>query len=115
MKLHYPLKAEDLLKLLDRGFDRAVELTKPVQQLADGLKAVADGLGKLTLHVGIIAHNQAVHHQMIQQMWGVQQLIFKKLHENSLDTSMPDIDTPKKVDPKDEAAVARKKATDKPN
>jgi hypothetical protein len=115
MKLHYPLKAEDLVKLLDRGFDRAVELTKPVQDLASGVKAVADNLAKLALHVSIIAHNQAVHHHMIQQMWGVQQLIFKKLHENSLDTSMPEIDTPKTVDPKDEAAVARKKAAAKPN
>lgn len=115
MKLHYPLKAEDLIKLLDRGFDRAVELTKPVQDLADGLHALADGLAKLTVHVGIIAHNQMVHHSMIQQMWGVQQAIFRKLNANALDTSMPEIDKPEKIDPKDEAAVARKKAADKPN
>jgi hypothetical protein len=56
---------------------------------------------------------------MIQQMWGVQQHIFRKLNEHSLNMDMPDIDGTPKIDPKDEAAKAaadaRKKAENKPN
>jgi hypothetical protein len=115
MKLRYPLRAEDGMKLLDKAFDKAVEMTKPVQQLADGLKACAEQMKNLAQNLAIIAHNQAVHHHMIGQMWNVQQAIFKKLHENSLNMSMPEIDKPEKVDPKDEAALARKKAAAKPN
>lgn len=115
MKLHYPPRAEDAVALVDRIFDKAIEATKPVQALAAGLRACAEQLQKIGQTVAVIAHNQAVHHHMIQQMWGVQQHIFRKLHDNALDMSMPDVDAPKKVDPKDEAALARKKAADKPN
>ena len=115
MKLHYPPRAEDAVSLIDKMFDKAIEATKPVQHLADGLKAVAEQLAALGKTVAIIAHNQAVHHHIIQQMYGVQQHIFHKLGEHSLNMEMPKIDTPKKVDPKDEAAVARSKAENKPN
>jgi len=115
MKIHYPPTAEDAVKLVDRIFDRAVEAARPIQALAGGLKACAEQLAKIGQSVAIIAHNQAVHHHVIQQMWSVQQQIFHKLNERSLDTSMPDIDQPQKVDPKDEAAQARKKAENKPN
>ena len=115
MKLRYPLRAEDGMKLLDKAFDKAVEMTKPVQELAEGLKACAEQMKALAQNLAIVAHNQAVHHHMIQQMWGVQQAIFRKLSEHSMDMSMPDVDKPKKIDPKDEAALARKKAESKPN
>lgn len=89
MKLRYPLEPEDVMKLLDKAFDKAIEMSKPVTALAEGLKACATGLEKLAMNLAIVAHNQAVHHQMIQQMWSVHQVIMKKLNENSLDTSMP--------------------------
>jgi hypothetical protein len=115
MKIHYPPKAEDALSMIDRIFDRAVEASKPIQALAVGLRACAEQLQRMGETVALIAHNQAVHHQMIKQMWGIQQHIFRKLQDNSLDVSMPDIDAPKKVDPKDEATLVRKKAEQKPN
>jgi hypothetical protein len=119
MKLHYPPKAEDAASVIDRIFDKAVEATRPIKDLAEGLKAVAEQLVNLGQAVAVIAHNQAVHHHIIQQMYGMQMHIHKKLTEHSMDMSMPDIDKPKKVDPKDDAAAAaveaRKKAEHKPN
>lgn len=79
------------MKLLDKAFDKAVEMTKPVQALADGLKTCAESIEKLASNLAIVAHNQFVHHQMIMQMWNVQQAIYKKLSESSLDTKMPEI------------------------
>ena|SRR5579875_1808222 len=118
MKMHYPPKPEDAVSLVDRIFDKAVEATRPIQALAKGLATCAEQMRNIAQTVAVIAHNQAVHHHMIQQMWGVQQHIFKKLSEHSMDMSMPDIDAPK-IDPKDEAAIAaadaRKKAENKPN
>jgi hypothetical protein len=115
MKLHYPPKPEDAVNLVDRIFNRAVEATKPIQQLANGLKACSVELGKIGQTVAILAYNQAVHHQMIQQMLSVQHQIFRKLGDHSLDMSMPDIDAPKKDDAKNETVLARKKAENKPN
>jgi len=79
------------MKLLDRAFDKAVELSKPVKDLTEGLHACAEQMKNLVLSLSVVAQNQAVHHQMIQQMWHIQQVIFKKLSENGLDTSMPEI------------------------
>lgn len=79
------------MKLLDKAFDKAVEMTKPVQALAEGLKACAMGLEKLALNLAVIAQNQAVHHQMIVQMWDTHKVILQKLNENALDTSMPEL------------------------
>lgn len=119
MKIHYPPKAEDAVSLVDRIFDKAVEMTKPVKALALGLQACADQMKNIATAVAVLAHNQAVHHHMIQQMWGVQQHIFKKLSEHSMNMDMPDIEGAAKIDPKDEAAKAaadaRKKAENKPN
>jgi hypothetical protein len=106
MRLRHPL-AEGGMKLLDKAFDRAVEMAKPVQMLADGLKAVAEQMKNLAENLAVVAHNQAVHHHMITQMWGVQQVIYKRLRENSLDTSMPEIDKHEDEDDK--------KKADKPN
>lgn len=72
-------------------FDKAIALTKPVKELADGLKACAESVKILAESVAVIAHNQAVHHHMIMQMWSVQQQIFNKLTSGGLDTKMPDI------------------------
>lgn len=79
------------MKLLDKAFDKAVAATRPVKALAEGLKACAESLEKVASNLAIVAHNQAVHHHMIQQMWNVHQVIMKKLSDNSLDTSMPDL------------------------
>jgi len=114
-KMHYPPRAEDGATLLERVLDKAIEATKPIQELAGGLKACAVELTRLGQAVAVLAHNQAVHHHIIQQMYSFQQHFFKKMSEHSMDMSMPDIDTPKKVDPKDEAAAAKRKAENKPN
>lgn len=117
--MHYPPKAEDAVSFVDKIFDRAVEMTKPVKALATGLHACAEQMKNIAHAVAVLAHNQNLHHHMIQQMWGVQQHIFKKLGEHSMNMEMPDIENPTKIDPKDEAAKAaadiRKKAEDKPN
>lgn len=73
-------------------FDKAIKLSEPVKELAVGVMAVAEQLKNLASTVAIIAHNQAVHHQMIIKMWSTQQAIYKKMLENSLDTQMPDIE-----------------------
>ena len=119
MKLHYPPKNEDAVSIIDRLFDKAVEATRPIQALADGLKACALQLQNLGQMVAVLAHNQAVHHRVISQMYEMQMFIKQKLTEHSMDMSMPDIGEVKKVDPKDEAAKAaaeaRRKAENKPN
>lgn len=89
MRMRYPLEPEDVMKLLDKAFDKAVAATKPVKAIAEGLTACATALEKMASNLAAIAHNQAVHHHMITQMWGVHQVILKKLNDNSLDTSMP--------------------------
>ena len=102
MMWKYPLMAEDAMKLLDKAFDKAVAMTKPVQDLAAGLKSCAEGLEKLAMNLAVVAHNQAVHHQMIMQMWNVNQLILRKLNEHALDTSLPEVKpTDTKKDGKD--------------
>lgn len=78
------------MKLFDRAFDKAVEMSKPVIALAEGLKACAEALEKLAQNLAIVAHNQAVHHKMIDQMWSTNQIILKKLSAHSLDSSLPD-------------------------
>lgn len=112
MRLRYPLTAEDGMKLLDRAFDKAVEFSRPVLALANGVKELAENVEKLATNLAIIAHNQAVHHHMIQQIMGVHQLILKKITENSLDTSLPKLDKPKDAEAADGKKVAAK---DKPN
>ena len=81
---------EDGMKLLDKAWDKMIEVSKPVQALSEGLKSCAEGLERLASTLSIIAHNQAIHHSMIIQMWSTHQIILKKLNENSLDMSMPD-------------------------
>ena len=103
-----------MLKLLKKITSKVIELTEPIQELTVALKGVAHELRELGNHVNIIAHNQAVHHQMIMQMWGVHKTMLRKITENSLDMQMPDIDTGK-VDPEDKDAVERAKAMNKPN
>ena len=68
------LLLEDVMKLLDKAWDKAIEMSKPVQALVDGLKACAEGLEKVASTVAIMAHNQAVHHSMIMQMWSTNQI-----------------------------------------
>lgn len=118
-KMHFPPRAEDAVSLVDRIFDKAVEMTKPVRVLAQGVQACAEQMRNIAHAVAILAHNQQIHHNMIGQMWQVQQQIFRKLSEHSMNMEMPDIDASAKVDPKDEAAKAvadaRKKAENKPN
>lgn len=116
MKLRYPLRTEDAMKIIDYAFGRAVELTKPFQNLASSIKLLAKDVKELALAVAVVAQNQAVHHRMIGQIWNVQQHIFRKLQESTLDTSMPDIGASKPaVDLKDEVAIAKAKAANKPN
>lgn len=103
------------MNLVDHIFNRAVEAAKPIQDLANGLKACATELVRIGQTVAVLVHNQAVHHNMIQQLWYVQQQVFQKLSDRSLDMSMPDIDIPEKVDPKDEVLKAREDAKNKPN
>lgn len=83
------------MKLLDQALERA----KPVQALADGLKACAVGLERLASTLTIVAHNQAVHHQMIIQMWSFYQLFIKKINEENVNIKLPDLkpsDVPQK-------------------
>jgi len=118
MKIHYPPEAEDAVSFIDRVFDKAVEATRTVKMLALGLHACAEQLGHVAEAVAVLAHNQRVHHGVMQQMWQMQQVIFKKLNENSMNMEMPDIETPV-IDTKDttavEAAKLRKQAGEKPN
>ncbi len=86
------------MKLLDR----AVEMSKPVQELADSIKQLAQGLHdvaqsveKLTKNVATLAQKQAAHHRMIAHMHLVQQVIMRRMSEGGADTSLPDIDAPK--------------------
>lgn len=95
MRMRYPLEPEDVMKLLDKAFDKAVAATRPVKAIAEGLKACAETLEKVASNLAVVAHNQAVHHHMIQQMWGVHQALIKKMNENSLDTSMPGLEKDK--------------------
>lgn len=125
MRLSYPLTAEDMMKLLDKAFDRAIELSKPIKDLANNVKTLAEHVEKIAMNLAVIAHNQAVHHHMIQQINGAQQALFKKLTEHSLDTSLPKIELAKPVldtelkldEPPTEKKAPVKKATykDKPN
>lgn len=92
------------MKLLDR----AIEATRPVHEIAKGLKLCATAIEKLATHIAVLAHNQAVHQQVIQKIWDVQQSIFAKLNEGSLDMQMPDI-----KEPSNENKAAAKKT--KPN
>ena len=114
MKLRYPLRAEDGMKLLDEAFDKAVALTKPVQDLANGLKSLAEQTEKLAMHLAVIAHNQAVHHHVINQIWQLQQHIFAKLSEGGMDMKMPEIDKPK-VEKGADGKPVKKDSKDKPN
>ena len=85
------------MKLLDK----AIEMSKPVQELADAvgqlansLEKVSQGLEKVAKNVAVLAQNQAAHHRMIAHMHLVQQVIMRKLSEGGVDTSLPDIDVP---------------------
>ena len=79
------------MKFLDKVIDNAVNMSKPVKDLADSVKTCAEHLKTLAETMTVIAYNQAAHHKLIMQMWSVQQTIFAKLQENSLDSKMPDI------------------------
>jgi hypothetical protein len=81
-------------------FDKAVEMTKPVKSLADGLKTCAETIERIASNLAIVAYNQAVHYQLIMQMWDIQQEIYKKLNEYSFDVKMPDIKASSKDDKK---------------
>lgn len=77
--------------LLDKAFDKAVAATKPMKVLAEGLKSCVESLEKIATNVAALAHNQAVHHHMITQMWTVHQAMMKKMNDSALDTSMPSL------------------------
>jgi len=86
------------MKLFDKAFDKMVAASKPVQDLADAVKVLAEKTSELALHVAALSHNQSIHNNLIAQIWNVQQSIFTKLQQSSLDTKMPSIegDTSKK-------------------
>jgi len=95
------------MKLLDR----AIELSRPVQvlaeavaQLALSLQKVSQGVEKVAKNVGLLAQQQAAHHRMIAHIHLVQQVIMRRLAEGGIDTSLPDIDVPTK----DKKAAAKK-------
>lgn len=95
MRLRLPLEPEDVMKL----FDKAIEFSAPVKALADSLKACAEGLEKVAMTLAVVAHNQAAHHQMIAQMWSTHQAIVKKMNENAMDASMPELGDKEKAKP----------------
>jgi phage-related minor tail protein len=78
-----------LLEKLDKAIDDVIELSKPFGSLTDSVTSLASAIEKLASNLAIIAHNQAIHHQMIQQMWGVHQVLVKQMHDRAGDMAMP--------------------------
>lgn len=79
------------MNFVERFIDKAIEASKPIVALAEGLRLCSVNLQQLAINVGELAKQQHVHHQMIGQMWCAHQLIFKKMSESSIDVSMPKI------------------------
>lgn len=100
------------MKLFD--IDKLIEASKPMQALAGSVKELASAVERVASNLAIIAHNQQVHHQMINQLWGVQRAVFKKLSEASLDLSLPEIDVVTDDQPASDGA-RRSKPKPKPN
>ena len=86
------------MKLIDKAFDKMIETSKPILVLAESVRTLALRLNDVAKSILVLAQNQAAHQQLIQQMWTVQQAIYTKLQESSLDTQMPG--GKRKVDPK---------------
>ena len=80
------------MKLFDKAFDKMVAASKPVQDLADAVRVLAEKTNELAQHVAALSHNQAVHNNLIAQMWNVQQAIYTKLQASALDTKMPSLE-----------------------
>jgi len=74
--------------------DKAIEMSKSVQELAGSVKQLAQSIEKLTKNVAALAQNQAAHHRMIAHMHLVQQVIIRRMSEGGADTSLPDIAAP---------------------
>lgn len=91
MKTSSPLPLEVAVKLLDRVIEKAVSLSPDIVRLVGTLESLADSVEKIASNLLIVAQNQAVHHQMIMQMWHVHQSVMNKLHDNSIE-KMPPID-----------------------
>lgn len=115
MRLSYPLRPQDVTKLLDRAFDKAVTLTKPFQSLVKAVHGCAMALESLAGEIAVVKHNQAVLQNAITHMHQLQQFLMMRLGEHAMDVSLPDIDVPKPPKPEDEVAVRKAKAALKPN
>ena len=58
MKKHLVRKV--MMKLFDKAFDKMVAASKPVQNLAEAVKALAEKTSELTRHVAALSHNQTI-------------------------------------------------------
>jgi hypothetical protein len=85
------------MRLLKEAKDRAIEISKPFRDLAASVKSLAESVHSFGNNLAILAHNQAVHHQMIQQVWANQTNLLRRLGESATDTNMPEISFQKKL------------------
>ena len=78
------------MKLLEGVIVKAVEASKLVKDLIKSVADLAAATETLAKNLAITAHNQHVHHQMIGQMYMLQQGILKKMSENAVSLALPE-------------------------
>ncbi len=83
------LSLEAKMKLLEGVIVKAVETSRLMKDVIKSVADLATGAETLAKNLAIMAHNQHVHHQMIGQMYVIQQGILKKMHENAVNLALP--------------------------
>lgn len=103
-----------IMKFLDEALDRAIKFSAPVKKLVETINILCDTTTQLTHTLANVLHNQRLHAYAINQLALTQAAILKKLNDNALDTSMPDIDVTSTSDV-DQDDKKHKKSSSKPN
>lgn len=78
------------MKLLEGVIVKAVEASKLVKDIIKSVADLAASSETLAKNLAVMAHNQHVHHQMIGQMYMVQQTILKRMSENAVSLALPE-------------------------
>jgi hypothetical protein len=77
------------MKLLDKAFNKALQLAPPIVELATALKACAETLAELTQYTAALIRTQIYQQQVLEHLHTQQQLIIRSMTERKLDTSLP--------------------------